>query len=118
MTIPARTWPSSIPARCAGQLQVLDTDPDDDLVVLTITGPVINGDDVLTVELDPAATGELVTDLLRRLAAIAGRRVATQAAAQGSIMVLSQPLDPRRRDGHRAAVSAAEPPAGTDTPGR
>ena len=78
--VPARTWRSS--SRATGwTLNVEQTDAGDSELQLWI-GDSYDGMSVL---LDRAQTGQLVTDLLRRLALIGGRHAAVQAAADPSI---------------------------------
>jgi len=74
--VPARTWRSS--SRAARYtLNVEQTDGGASGVQLSIGA--------VTVLLDRAQTGQLVTDLLRRLALIGGRYAAVRAAADSSI---------------------------------
>jgi hypothetical protein len=82
--VPARTWHSSYVPEDGGarfSLNLEETVATDVEVQLWIGDP---GDGV-TVLLDRAQTGELVTDLLRRLALIGGRYAAVRAAADSSI---------------------------------
>jgi hypothetical protein len=88
--VPARTWHSTCTA--AFTLSIEQTDGGASGVQLWISGPY----DGMSVLLDRAQTGELVTDLLRRLALIGGRHAAVRAAADPSI----------------AAQRSAQPPPG------
>lgn len=89
--VPARSWPSARTA--AFTLNVEETDPGDLAVGLWIGDP----SDGVSVLLDRTQTGELVTDLLRRLALIAGRHAALCAAADPSIAAQRGPR-PADRD--------------------
>jgi len=87
--VPARTWRSSSRA-AAWTLNVEQTDAGDSEVQLWIGDPY----DGMSVLLDRAQTGQLVTDLLRRLALIGGRHAAVRAAADPSITHQCGPLTP------------------------
>jgi hypothetical protein len=78
--VPARTWHST--GTAAFTLSIEQTDGGASGVQLWIGDT--DGDGV-SVLLDRAQTGELVTDLLRRLALIGGRHAAVRAAADPSI---------------------------------
>jgi len=77
--VPARTWHGTCTA--AFTLSIEQTDGGASGVQLWISGPY----DGMSVLLDRAQTGELVTDLLRRLALVGGRYAAVRAAADSSI---------------------------------
>lgn len=95
MTIPGRTWIPTAVRRHA--LVIEETDPGDTEVALWI-GDMDDpgGPDGRIMLLDVAATGELVSDLLRRLAVMAGRQAAIEAAADGYVVALAatQPSEP------------------------
>jgi len=117
-TVPGRNWPSADRAERT-ELVALDTEPGDSGVTLAVTDPLTGTH--LTAMLDRAQTGELVTDLLRRLALIGGRYAAVQAAADPSIAAQrsAQPPPGRvwtvsdsGRDALRGPESAGTGPAG------
>ena len=114
--VPARTWHSR--SRAAEYtLNVEQTDGGDVGVEFWIGNPHDGG----SVLLNRTQTGELVTDLLRRLALIGGRHAAVQAAADPSIAAQRSAQPPPGRvwtvsDSGRDALRGPES-AGTGTPG-
>jgi len=116
--VPARTWHSTCTA--AFTLSIEQTDGGASGVQLWISGPYGGGNVVL----DRAQTGELVTDLLRRLALIGGRYAAVRAAADSSITHQRGPrptdhawtIADAGRDALRGPESAGTGTAGALTP--
>ena len=116
--VPARTWHCTCRTESDYTLNVEQTEGGDPGVHLWVGDA--DGDEV-GVLLNRAQTGELVTDLLRRLALIGGRYAAVQAAADPSIAAQrsAQPPPGRvwtvsdsGRDALRGPESAGTGPAG------
>ena len=115
-SVPARTWRSGHRSAAGYTLNVEQTDAGDSEVEFWIGNP----HDGVSVLLNRTQTGELVTDVLRRLALIGGRYAAVRAAADSSI---THQRGPRLTDhawtiadSARDALRGPES-AGTGTPG-